>query len=157
MRDDDRWRGSDPLDPAFRLDASPFYWLTRVSGRYLMAMERRLKRIGMDVPRFRVLMILAEDQPASVSTLADRAVVKLATTTRIVQRMEAAGLVETRVRATDARVTEVTMTAEGAQALALVRAEASAVFARAFAEIDGVEIGGLVALLERIFARLDTR
>lgn len=154
MPDPERWRRSDPADAAFRLETSPFYWLTRVSGRYLLEMERRLKAIGMDVPRWRVLMILAETEPASIGELAERSVIKLFTMTRIVQRMEVAGLVVTSPRATDARVTEARMTAAGRAALVRVRGEGSDVFAAAFTGIDGAEIDALIAMLRRVFDNL---
>ena len=157
MTDDQEPRRFDPASPEFRLDASPFYWLTRVSGRYLLAMERSLKAIGMDVPRWRVLMILSEQEPAAVGLLAESSVVKLATMTRIVQRMEKAGLVTTGPRATDARVRDVSMTEQGRTALQQVRAEGSQVFGRAFVGSDDGEIEDLVRHLRRLFTSLDAR
>lgn len=155
MTHDERWRRSDPAAPGFRLETSPFYWLTRVSGRYLLAMERHLKAIGMDVPRWRVLMILAEAQPANITALSEISVVKLATMTRIVQRMEAAGLVTTSASTNDGRVTEVAMTASGVAALARVRAEGSRVFRLAFADSDGADVEALIAQLKRLFGNLE--
>lgn len=156
MNSDARWLGANPASPDFRLENSPFYWLTRVSGRYLLQMERHLKAIGMDVPRWRVLMILAEDEPATITTLSERSVVKLATMTRIVQRMAAAGLVTTEGSPTDGRVTQARMTAQGQDALARVRAEGSAVFTATFAGADVPEVEVLVTHLRRLFDRLDS-
>ena len=150
-----RWPRANPAAPEFLLENSPFYWLTRVSGRYLLQMERHLKAIGMDVPRWRVLMILAEDEPATITTLSERSVVKLATMTRIVQRMEAAGLVTTEGSPTDGRVTQVCMTAAGREALARVRAEGSRVFAGTFADSEPGEVDALVRQLRRVFDKLD--
>ena len=152
---DQRWRKSDPASPDFRLDGSPFYWLTRVSGRYLLAMERRLKAIGMDVPRWRVLMILAEQEPAAITTLSEASVVKLATMTRIVQRMEAAGLVTTATSPTDGRVTEAAMTEAGRHALARVRTEGSRVYNHAFEGLAGAEVEAMIGQLRRLFDSLD--
>lgn len=147
-------RRADPAGADFRLEHSPFYWLTRASGRYLLAMERRLKRIGMDVPRWRVLMILAETEPASITTLADHAVIKLSTMTRIVRRMEATGLVVTRPREGDGRVTEAAMTQAGREALAAVRGEGSAVFGRVFDGRSDAEIDALIGALQQVYAAL---
>jgi len=145
---------SDPAAAGFRLEHSPFYWLTRASGRYLLTMERRLKRIGMDVPRWRVLMILAETEPASISTLSEHAVIKLSTMTRIVGRMAEAGLVTTRASADDGRVTEARMTDEGRAALERVRREGSAVFRSVFGEAPDAEIVQLIGQLQRITGAL---
>ena len=82
----------DPLDGDFEMANWPFYWITRVSRRYTHDMEDVLKKIGMDVARWRVLMILNEINPASVSELADHAVIKLSTMTKTVIRMQADGL-----------------------------------------------------------------
>lgn len=150
-----RSRRADPASADFRLEDSPFYWLTRVSGRYLLQMERHLKAIGMDVPRWRVLMILAEDEPATITTLSERSVVKLATMTRIVQRMVADALVATEGSETDGRVTQVRMTPGGRDALARVRAEGSRVFVATFAHTPIKELDALVAQLRGVFERLD--
>ena len=152
---DARWQRANPATAGFRLEHSPFYWLTRVSGRYLLQMERHLKAIGMDVPRWRVLMILAEDEPATITTLSERSVVKLATMTRIVQRMVADALVTTEGSLTDGRVTRVRMTPAGRDALARVRAEGSRVFAATFDRTQASEVEELVAQLHRLFDRLN--
>ena len=150
-----RWERANPASPGFRLEDSPFYWLTRVSGRYLLQMERHLKAIGMDVPRWRVLMILAEEEPATITRLSERSVVKLATMTRIVQRMVADRLVATEGSDTDGRVTRVRMTPGGRDALARVRAEGSRVFTDTFGETGAAEVEALVGQLRGLFDRLD--
>lgn len=152
---DRSWQRADPTDADFRLETSPFYWLTRVNGRYLIEMAALLRTIGMDVPRWRVLMILAETDPASVSSLSEAAVINLSTMTKIVQRMAADGLVATAPRASDARITEVRMTEAGRHALGRVRGLGGQVFRRAFAEVDGAEIAALVKTLETVFGNFD--
>ena len=117
-------------------------------------MERRLKAIGMDVPRWRVLMILAEQEPAAITTLSEASVVKLATMTRIVQRMAAAGLVTTAASASDGRVTVAAMTDRGREALARVRLEGSRVFEQAFDDIDAAGIEALITQLRHLFENL---
>jgi DNA-binding MarR family transcriptional regulator len=153
---DDSWRRADPTEAAFRLEDSPFYWLTRINGRYMMEMSERLRSMGMDVPRWRVLMILAEHEPASISTLSEEAVINLSTMTKIVQRMEIDGLVATNPRHTDARVTEVWLNSSGRAALLSVREPAGLVFRHAFDTLDGEAIDGLVKTLRLIFVNLQT-
>ena len=82
-----------PQEDRFRKQDWPFYWITQVSARYMQVMEVRLKRIGLDVPSWRVLMCLHEDDWLSVSQIADYSIIKLNTATRIIQRMESQGLV----------------------------------------------------------------
>jgi DNA-binding MarR family transcriptional regulator len=152
---DGSWRRADPSEPDFRLEASPFYWLTRISGRYLMDMSDRLRGIGMDVPRWRVLMILAEHEPASISTLSAEAVINMSTMTKIVQRMEVDGLVTSSPRYTDARVTEVQLTDTGRAALPGIRELAGQVFRHGFDALDGEAIDELVKTLKIIFENLE--
>lgn len=145
---------SDPASSAFRLADYPFYLLYRVAEVYSDVLERLLKPIGMDRPRWRVLMSLAEHNPASLSLIADMAAMKLPTLQKVVQRMAADGLVATAPRATDARVTEVTMTAAGRRALAEIRQQASRAFALGTGNLSDAELMQFNVLLRRIEADL---
>jgi MarR family transcriptional regulator, organic hydroperoxide resistance regulator len=150
-----RKSATDPLDDAFAMANWPFYWITRVARRYTHDMEEVLKKVGMDVARWRVLMILNEINPASVSDLADHGVIKLSTMTKTVIRMQIEGLVATSPRLTDARVTEVRLTAAGNAAITLVRRQASKVYHEAFADLNAHDIEVLNGILTRVFANLD--
>lgn len=132
----------------------PFYWVSRVNARYAQALERRLKTVDLDMPRWRVLMSLQEDRYLSVSEIADFAVIKLNTATKIVQRMTADGMVTTRIAPRDARVTEVSLTAFGQQKLALAVKEADAIFAASFLNISAEELRALNATLEKVFVQI---
>jgi MarR family transcriptional regulator, organic hydroperoxide resistance regulator len=149
-------RRADPADPSFELEHSPFYWISRVSGRYVLDMGAALKRVRMDVPRWRVLMILHEHDPASVSTIADLAVIKLSTMTRIVQRMQAEGLVTCGPRASDARVTEVRLTPAGSEAMERVRGQASRIVRQALHDIPDKELLAFIGVLKRLFDNLES-
>jgi DNA-binding MarR family transcriptional regulator len=149
-------KAADPADPAFTMAHSPIYWTARVIQRYTRDMDAVLKRIGMDVPRWRVLMILVEINPASVTQLAEHGVMKLSTMTKTVQRLETDGFVATRPRKTDARVTEVTLTAKGRKVVGIVRAQASRIFHQAFEGSNDRDVERLNTLLQRIFTNLDS-
>jgi DNA-binding MarR family transcriptional regulator len=142
---------ADPANPGFRLADSPLYWLARVAGRYRLDMDMVLKPIGMDVPRWRVLAILSEHEPASISELCDHAVIRLSTMTRIVQRLAENGLVTTSPRASDARITEATLTDAGRQAAVEVHAQASRAFRHGFAGFSAEEVASLNSMLKRLF------
>lgn len=133
----------------------PFYWVSRVNARYVNVLERRLKQLDLDMARWRVLMSLYEDEHLSVSEIADYAVIKLNTATKIVQRMIADGLVVTRVRPNDGRVTEVCLTPEGDRMRRLARKEADHVFASSFVNITPDELAQLNGLLEKVFMQLE--
>jgi hypothetical protein len=75
--------------------------MTQAVGRYLRKLEQHLKREGLDVARWRVLMSVGNRQ-LGVSEIADLAIVKLPTMLKLIQRMEADGLVQCAPRASDA-------------------------------------------------------
>ncbi|WP_044562890.1 MarR family winged helix-turn-helix transcriptional regulator [Azospirillum sp. B4] len=134
----------------------PFYWLARAAGRYLQNMEFALKPAGLDIPQWRVLMTLHEEGCQSVSEIADHAIAKLSTMTKIVQRMQADGLVVCRPRDTDARVTEVLLTPAGQEAGARAWETASKVYQRAFHNMSDREIETLNRLLIKVAENLST-
>jgi DNA-binding MarR family transcriptional regulator len=146
--------GSETTDD-FHLQEWPFYWLTRASGRYLETLEAALKGDGLDVPRWRVLMSLHGRDCASVSEIAEQAIVKLPTMTKIVQRMQADGLVVCRPRETDGRVTEVLLTESGRRAQALAWSKAASIYEEAFRNISDREVQTLNRLMGKIFHNLD--
>lgn len=145
---------ADPASADFRLEDSPFYWINRVSGRYGLKLSESLKPVGMDVPGWRVLMILFERGPTSVKSIADTAAIRLPTMTRTIQRMTSNGLVSIRTSPDDGRVTEVSLTDEGRSAVETVRHAASRTFTDAFVGINPTDIRNLNATLGRVFEQL---
>jgi DNA-binding MarR family transcriptional regulator len=143
-----------PDDGFFQYSDWPFYWLTRVADRYLQHLEVALKAIGLDIPRWRVLMQLQGNNRPRISDIAEHAIVKLPTMTKILQRMEAEGLVISHVSKTDARVTEVMLTAQGRVARRKAWAEADRIYRCAFTDIKPEKIASLTAVLNQLFANL---
>lgn len=144
------------VDATFQAAEWPFYWLTRASDRYLQQLEVALKSIGLDIPRWRVLMQLNETKVASVSTLAEHAIVKLPTMTKIVQRMQHEGLVRCWARQSDARVTDVALTDAGLRAREKAFIEAQSIYRQAFSGISQQQIADLVTQLDDLFNRLES-
>ncbi len=145
-----------PSIPTFRKEDWPFHWVTRTSGRYYQVIERVLKPLGLDVPEWRALNCLDEEIGVSVSEIADACIIKLNTTTKIIQRMQAEELVACAPRATDARVTEVRLTEKGRALATAARARTDALFTFAFEGIDRGEVAIMNRVLERLFERLDS-
>jgi DNA-binding MarR family transcriptional regulator len=144
----------DPGTPAFQVSKYPFFLLNRLVGRYNAVIEAGLRGIGLDIPTWRVLMILGEHSPRGVRDIADAAVIPLSTMTRIIQRMAAADLVSVAASATDARVTEVSLTALGEARLVAARAVAAPVYARITRGLSARDFDKLVTLLEQLHDNL---
>jgi len=145
-----------PTSKAFRIVDYPFYRIARVASLYTDCLDRELKPRGMDQPHWRVLMILNEHNPAALGFIARMAVMKLPTVLKLVQRMSEKGLVRSAPRASDQRVTEVSITAAGRRALQVVKRVAAQVYASATAELTPDEVEQLNAILGHIDANLDS-
>jgi DNA-binding MarR family transcriptional regulator len=144
----------DPGTDAFQVGKYPFFLLNRLVGRYNSVISERLRAVDLDIPSWRVLMILGESEPRGVRDIADSAVIPLSTMTRMVQRMTSAGLVEVTGSQVDGRVTEVRLTDRGRTKLVEARFAAAPVYA---AVIDGVsanEFDALIQLLDTLYANL---
>lgn len=145
------WHQANPTDPAFSPETSPFFHLSRLVGLYHLRMDAHLKPIGMDVPRWRVINILYEHKCAPISTIADLAVIRVSTMTKLIYRMESEDLVTTAVSQKDGRVTEVRLTGKGEAALEQVRAKAGLIFERAFRDVEDADLLSFMNLTRKIY------
>ncbi|WP_157219966.1 MarR family winged helix-turn-helix transcriptional regulator [Flavisphingomonas formosensis] len=145
----------DPGTSAFQVEKYPFFLLNRLVGRYNGVIEPRLREIGLDIPYWRVLMILGEHSPRGVRDIASAAVIPLSTMTRIIQRMAAAGLVSLGESAEDGRVTEVSLLPLGEAKLAEARSITAPVYAGIIRGFSARDFDRLLTLLEQLHANLD--
>ena len=145
----------DPTSEEFCKEEFPFYWLARVHGRYTQSMERVLKKIDLDVPRWRVLWILKENGESSISEISTHAIAKLPTITKIVYRMKEDGLVDTATCSEDGRVTQVSITTLGLANIERMQGATSELFIRSFTGLTDAQIQRLSRLLETVFHNLD--
>jgi DNA-binding MarR family transcriptional regulator len=144
----------DPGTPDFQLERYPFYLLNRTVSRYNAVIEGRLRAISLDIPAWRVLMILGEHNPRGIREVAEAAVINLSTMTRIVQRMAGVGLVRTRASKADQRVTEVILTAAGKDKLAEARETTAPIYAGVIKGLSEREFVNLLSLLDRLHGNL---
>ena len=147
---------ADPASPAYVVEESPFFLLNRATATYAMQMSRAMRRVGADIPSWRVLVLAEQRGPISVSALADLAVIRLSTVTKVVQRLARAGLIRVRRSRKDRRVTEVLISARGRAAARAVREAASGIFRRAFAGTGDAELRELNRLLRRLVDNMET-
>ncbi|WP_459617163.1 MarR family winged helix-turn-helix transcriptional regulator [Bordetella sp. 2513F-2] len=99
--------------PARFIDDYLAYLLAQASQRISAEFHRQVNAAGLSVTEWRVLASLEGSQGETVGSLAELALTKQPTLSKVVQRMEAEGLVaRTEVRA-DRRQTRVCITAKG--------------------------------------------
>lgn len=149
-----RLRRYIPSEDEFSYLDFPFYWLARVQGVYQQQMERALKKVGTDIPTWRVLFILKVHGKSSMSEISTHAIIKLPTLTRIMARMKAERLVETNTHAADGRVTEVELTPEGVALIERIQAVTARLFAESYRDLSDSQITRLNATLAQIFDNL---
>lgn len=145
---------SFPVLDDFHKSDWPFYWIVRISSVYTQVMENALKPIGLDMPGWRVLMSLHEGGPLSISQIAEFCVIRLNTTTKIIKRMDGAGLVERFPSPADGRVTQVRITAQGEAARARAWAEAERIFALSFDVIPPARMAEMNVSFSEVMRRL---
>lgn len=153
MTIDQRQLGN-PGTPAFQVEKYPFYLLNRTASRYNALIDGKLRAIDLDLPGWRVLMILGECSPRSVGQIAETAVINLSTMMRIVQRMTQAGLVSCAPKPDDNRVTEVFLTKSGQKKLAAARKITAPVYTNLIDGFSAADFGTLIELLDRLYRNL---
>ncbi|MBF8999051.1 MULTISPECIES: MarR family winged helix-turn-helix transcriptional regulator [Vibrio] len=144
----------NPSSDDFHKEDFPFYWLAQVHGRYSQAMEKALKKVNLDIPRWRILATLNQEGHCSISQIAMHSIAKLPTVTKIVQRMKDEGLVESQISSDDGRVTEVMITEKGIHALNEIQDTTAPLFKQSFKGMTEAQIKRLNKLLEQLFHNL---
>lgn len=147
-------QASHPSDPDFDPKNWPFYQTSKLVRLYHLRLDAVLKPIGMDVSRWRVLMVLSRVEAATISKLAEEAVSLVPTMTKIIQRMDVQGLVVTRPSAEDARATEVLITPAGRETLDRVRLKVGFISDQAFHGLSNKDLATFTQLASRIYNNL---
>lgn len=145
----------DPGSDQFRVDAYPFYLLNRAVSRYNVVIESLLRQIGLDIPSWRVLMILGEAEPLPIAQVAKSAVINISTMMRIVERMQKADLIETTASSSDGRVTELRLTATGREKLSAAREASAPVYRKLIRGFSATDFGRMLDMLGRLHDNLE--
>jgi len=140
----------DPSNPTFRLEKSPFYLMAHADFKYHEDMDKVLHKHGVSKPIYRVMTVLREQQPASIGAIAEAALTKRSTISRIIDRMVEQGLVSTEPNPEDNRITEVTLTPAGQQTLRKLTPIVGRQFSRAMVGISNRDIAHLLRTLKKI-------
>ncbi|MFW2852197.1 MarR family winged helix-turn-helix transcriptional regulator [Sphingomonas sp. TX0543] len=144
----------DPSSPDFRLENSPFYLMAHADFKYHEDMDIVLHKHGVSKPIYRVMTVLREREPASIGAIAEAALTKRSTISRIIDRMVEQGLACTAPNADDQRVTEVTLTPAGHETLRTLTPIVGRQFNRAMDGVSDSDIARLLATLQKIGANL---
>lgn len=144
----------DPGSAEFRVDCYPFYLLNRAVSRYNVLIDAELRQIDIDIPTWRVLMILGESAPQPIGQVAKLAVINISTMMRIVERMTKAELIESIPSASDGRITELNLTSDGRKKLAKARKITAPIYQQLIRDFSAKEFENLLGLLNRLYDNL---
>ncbi len=144
----------DPSSANFRLENSPFYLMAHADFKYHEDMDVVLHKHGVSKPIYRVMTVLRERQPASIGAIAEAALTKRSTISRIIDRMVEQGLVTTEPNPEDHRITEVTLTPAGQQTLRKLTPIVGRQFSRAMNGVSDRDIAHLLRTLQKISGNL---
>lgn len=118
------------------------------------ALDRRLRPLGLSRATWLLLAIVARSEGLSQSELASRLGLEGASVVRLVDRLEAEGLVERRAGA-DRRVRAIHLRPKGAEVAAQIRKVAAALRAEVFRGIGAHELEAAAAVLAKVKAGLE--
>jgi len=122
--------------------------------KYHEDMDKVLHKHGVSKPIYRVMTVLRERQPASIGAIAEAALTKRSTISRIIDRMIEQDLVIAEPNPEDNRITEVTLTSAGEQMLRKLTPIVGRQFVRAMDGISNRDIAHLLRTLQKISANL---
>lgn len=144
-----------PASDEFDIELFPFYWVARLNAKYALEMEKTLKLLNMDVSRWRVAVLLHRHEELSISEIAEHAIGKMPTITKIVYRMRDEELVEIGSCLKDRRVIRVRLTHKGQDIVDMVLQQTQTLFRKAFKGMSDAQIRKSTELLSQLFSNLN--
>lgn len=150
-----RKRAFDPTSDAFRLATSPFYLIAHADFMYHSKMEQVLAQKGVTKSIYRILTVLRDHQPCRMTDLADMALIKRSTVSRIIDRMIEMDLVEATQSNEDSRATDVRMSSPGRALLDSLTPLVAPLFVDATKGLNHEELLRFVATLQIISSNLE--
>lgn len=127
----------------------------RVEQALMAAKNAVLRPLGLTVPQYSALLLLAQNPGISAAALARACLVTPQTMATVLANLEAKNLVERRPHRWHGNVMELRLTGEGQGLLALADAEASAIERVIAAEFSTAERTKLIAMLGRVSRQLE--
>jgi DNA-binding MarR family transcriptional regulator len=135
-----------PDDPSSQFG----FLLAEVSRRYVRRFEQRAREVQLTLPTCRVLAYLERHPGISQARLAEFTALEPMAVVRVLDRLQADGLVERRPDPADRRVHSVHLSAAAAPVLAEVKRLAALTRAETFGGIEPARRDAFLAVLEQL-------
>jgi MarR family transcriptional regulator, organic hydroperoxide resistance regulator len=126
-------------DDVLKLDSQLCFLLYATTRVLTQAYAGYLEPLGLTYPQYLVLLVLWEEDGATVGHLGERLRLDSGTITPLVKRLEAAGIVHRERSATDERVVEVHLTPSGRRLRERAQGIPSAMFCKTGLSTTGFE------------------
>ena len=113
-----------PVYPQLQLDKQLCFALYAATNAVTRAYRRPLAQLGLTYPQYLAMLVLWQHGGQTVKSLADALLLDSSTLTPLLQRLEAAGLIDRRRDKLDERIVRITLSAAGSalqQAVAVVQ------------------------------------
>lgn len=113
-----------PVYPQLQLDKQLCFALYAATNAVTRAYRRPLAQLGLTYPQYLAMLVLWQHGGQTVKGLADALLLDSSTLTPLLQRLEAAGLIDRRRDKLDERIVRITLSAAGSalqQAVAVVQ------------------------------------
>ena len=135
---------------SYRREESLGWLIKRITGSIVSMADRHMGPLGLTHAQWAPLLHLRLQGPGPVATLATELNIGPGALTRLLDRLEAKGLVRRERSSEDRRVVIVTMTEQGQQATAEVPAVLSDIFNQLLSGFTREEWRSLVSMLQRL-------
>ncbi|OIQ87329.1 transcriptional regulator SlyA [mine drainage metagenome] len=142
------------FDPASDPASQFGFLLAEVSRRYVRRFEQRARAVQLTLPTCRVLAYLERHPGISQARLAEFTALEPMAVVRLLDRLQADGLIERRPDPTDRRVHSVHLSEAAAPVLADVKRLAAQTRAEIFAGVDPAQRDVFLAVLEQLRDKL---
>ncbi len=106
--------------PVFALEQHLFFWISQLLERRDRQLAVSLKSVSLRVPEWRVMASLYSRHRLSISALAELTNIERTTLSRTIERMVRNGWINRLTDTSDARVTRITLTADGERLFSLI-------------------------------------
>ncbi len=143
-------RSPGEMAPGMPLDDFPPYLLNRIVNRLNTNLTDELKTIGVTLQQYRILAVLVARDERNVGELAVYTVTEQSTLSKMLDRMEEAGLVVREPDPKDRRVVQISITESGQAAYERILPIAMKHYHRALLGLTEEEHETLVDLLHRV-------
>jgi len=143
-------RTAGEMAPGMPLDDFPPYLLNRIVNRLNSNLTEELKTVGVTLQHYRILAVLVARDDRNVGELAVYTVTEQSTLSKMLDRMEEAGLVARKTDPQDRRVVQITITEAGREAYERILPIAMKHYRRALHGLTESEQEHLVDMLHRV-------